>query len=313
MPLDPLLARLINKAYLSGFGDIHHFSSEEMRNYLRHPKLNITQASFIDFTTSHAIKLRCYTPSVFEPSQKLPVIIYLSATAFVLDRLDANNDYCSLLANTLGMKVISISHRLAPEYKFPYFLNDCLDSIEWIYTHAAEIGIAQNKIALWGESSGASIAATCTHVFRDKNLPYIQHQTLLYPMVSLITPFESKSTYAHGFMLDRSFIEWLDSQGFRPDQDRSCPLASPLLNSNFQHLPPATIITAEYDPLRDEGEAYANKLIAANIDVSFKRMDGMIHGFMRFYPKVKGTQTALNFATNALMLFFKKNTENIPG
>lgn len=296
MPIDPTLNRLIKKAYHNGFGDIHTFSVEKMRMYLTHPKLKTPQASYQDFRTANEITLRCYTPNESDPDLSLPVMIYLSATAFVIDRLNASNDYCSLLANTLKMRIINIAHRLAPEHKFPQFLYDCLDSIYWIAKNAALLKINSQKIALWGESSGASIAATCTHILRDQKKPLIYHQTLFYPMVDLVSPFPSKEKYAKGYMLDKTFIQWLDSQGFTPEQNRACPLASPLLSSNFNNLPPATIILAEYDPLHDEGLAYIKKLKKAGVSVAFKQFNGTIHGFMRFYPKIEASVAALEFA-----------------
>lgn len=310
MPLDPTLKRLITKAYLNGFGDIHHFSSAQMRRYLSHPKLKVEQASYEDYKLQDALQLRCYTPKGKEETL-LPAIIYISATAFVIDRLDASNDYCSLLANELQMKIINIAHRLAPEHKFPRFLHDCLDSIKWIHEQAALLKIDQDKIGIWGESSGASIAATCTHVLRDEGNPILKHQTLFYPMVDLVTPFASKSLYAYGYMLDKPFIEWLDARGFQPEQDRTCPLASPLLSSDFSHLPRAVIITAEFDPLRDEGEAYVQKLREANVFVNAKRFEGMIHGFMRFYPKIETTRHALEYACKDLQETFGFKQEQI--
>ena len=304
MGLDPTLKRLLAKAYLNGFGNIHRFSAEQMRRYLSHPKLKGQKASYKDFKTSQDLSLRCYTPHTFDQQEVLPVVIYLSASAFVIDRLDASNDYCSLLANTLNMKVINVSHRLAPEHKFPRFLIDCMESIQWIFQNATQCAIDPAKIALWGESSGGSIAATCTHLLRDEGHSPIQHLTLFYPMVDLVSPFPSKDEFSFGFMLDSAFIEWLDSIGFEPTQDRADPLVSPLLSANFKNLPKATIITAEFDPLRDEGEAYVQKCIDAGVEVKHQRFEGMIHGFMRFYSKVETAKTALHFACDALKEHF---------
>lgn len=309
MPLNPTLKRLLTKAYLHGFGSLHLLSHEEMRGYLQHPKLRVTEAPFQDFQTRGNLTLRCYTPKALENTSRTPVVIYLSATAFVLDRLDACNDYCSLLANNLNMRVINIAHRLAPEHKFPRFLYDCTESIEWIHQNANLLGVDRDKMAIWGESSGGSIAATTTHVLRDAGLDIIKHQTLFYPMVDLVHSSRSKRLYSQGFMLDQTFVAWLDERGFTKEQDRSCPLASPLLSSNFKDLPPATIITAKYDPLRDEGEAYAQKLVAAGVKVSSKRFMDMIHGFMRFYPKVTATQEALDYACAAIKVHFNQGLE----
>ncbi len=309
MPLNPTLKRLLTKAYLNGFGSLHLLSHEEMREYLQHPKLKVAEAPYQDFQTSGNLTLRCYTPKSLEHTPNAPAVIYLSATAFVLDRLDACNDYCSLLANNLNMRVINIAHRLAPEHKFPRFLYDCTESIEWIHQNAAMLGINREKMAIWGESSGGSIAATTTHVLRDAGLDIIKHQTLFYPMVDLVHSSRSKRLYSQGFMLDKTFVAWLDERGFTIEQDRSCPLASPLLSTHFQDLPPATLITAQYDPLRDEGEVYAKKLKAAGVAVRSKRFMGMIHGFMRFYPKVTATHEALDYACAAIKAHFNQGLD----
>jgi acetyl esterase len=203
------------------------------------------------------------------------------------------------------MKIIHLSHRLAPEHKFPGYLNDALISIKWIDTHTHELEIEKEKIAIWGESSGGSIVATCTHVLRDEGLDILKHQTLFYPMVDLVSPFPSKEIYAKGYMLDKPFLQFLDNLGSESTQDRSSILISPLLSPSFCDLPPATIITAEYDPLRDEAESYVQKLNSANVNVSWKRFDGMIHGFMRFYTKVQGAKEALDFACGELKRVFE--------
>ncbi|MGD9591866.1 MAG: alpha/beta hydrolase, partial [Candidatus Berkiella sp.] len=300
MIVDPMLKRLIAKAYLNGFGDLHLFSPEQMRLSLRPAKFNVQKASYQDFITEGGITLRCYSPSNTDSKQNLPGVIYISANAYVVNRLDTSNDYCSLLANELQMKVISVSHRLIPEFKFPKFVYDCLESIKWIYAHSEKLNLAHDKLSLWGESSGGNIATACTHLLRDEGLPLIKYLTLFYPMMDLITPFASKTQFEYGFMLDKPFIEWLKINAFHHAQEYADPLASPLFATSFNNLPPTTIITAECDPLRDEGEAYVTKLQAANIKVAAKRYDGMIHCFMRFYPKLSASKEALNFACTTL-------------
>jgi acetyl esterase len=309
MPLDPTIQRLLTKAYLNGFGHIHHFTPEQVRRYLTHPKIKVTPAHFEDHVLRPELTLRCYTPAQVQTTA--PAVIFLSASAFVLDRLDPCNDYCSLLANTLEMKVIHIAHRLAPEHKFPGYLHDCLDSIQWISQHANRLGIDPQRIAIWGESSGGTIAATCTHVLRDEGLHLLKHQTLFYPMVDLVNYFPSKEIYATGYMLDKVFLQYLDSLGSEPTQDRSSPLISPLLSPSFAKLPAATVILAEYDPLRDEGQAYVQKLQAANVPVQSKQFAGMIHGFMRFYSKVETAKEAFSFACEQLKCHFSPTISSL--
>src|SRR5690606_5237580 len=117
----------------------------------------------------------------------------------IINHSASSNEYCSLLANTLGMKIIYISHRLAPICTFPDFLYECLDAIKWIYQHPNEMGILRDKIAIWGESSGGNIAASLTHLLRDQGLDIIRHQTLVYPMVDLSHEYPSKKEFAHGY------------------------------------------------------------------------------------------------------------------
>ncbi len=301
MIADPMLKRLIAKAYLNGFGNLHLFTPEQMRLSLRPSKFNTEKASYQDFITDGGIKLRCYNPNSLPHHLPLPGVLYISANAYVVNRLDTSNDYCSLLANKLQMRVISVSHRLIPEFKFPRFTYDCLESIKWVYQHADLLKVDENKLSLWGESSGGNIATACTHLLRDEGLPIIKYLTLFYPMMDLITHFPSKKEFEYGYMLDKPFIEWLKTNAFHNPEEFASPLASPLFADSFEHLPPTTIITAECDPLRDEGEAYIEKLRQANVNVIAKRFEGMIHCFMRFYPKLKGSQEALDLACNALV------------
>lgn len=301
MPLNPTIQRLITKAYHNDFGNLHAFDETKMRAYLSPPKIKLQATEYTDYKTDHNIDIRCYSPSyttlqAIDTPQKLPVVIFISATAFVLDRLGASNDYCSLIANTLKMKVINIQHRLAPEYKFPVFLDDCIDSILWIANHADALNIDAEQIFIWGESSGATIAISCTHELRDRSIALIKHQTLFYPMVDRVNDYPSKTEFGSGYMLDQTFIDWLDERGFHPEQDRAHPRISPVLAQDFSQLPPATVITAHYDPLRDEGELYAKKLQQAQTPVFHYRFPDMIHGFMRFYGKIPAAETAFQLA-----------------
>lgn len=296
MPLDPALQRLVAMVYRSGFGKLHQYTPEQIMEVLRLPSLKITPAPSKDFTIRQDLSVRCYTPEQHASDGPLPAVIFLSATGYIINHSASSHEYCSLLANTLGMKVIYISHRLAPLCQFPEFLYECLDAIQWIHQHAATIGIDPDKLAIWGESSGGNIAASLTHLLRDKDLHIIRHQTLIYPMVDLSHDFPSKKEYAHGYLLDITFINYLEDMVFSAGKYRKDGLASPLQNPNFTQLPPATVVTAECDPLRDEGESYANKLQAHNIHVNAKRFPGMIHGFLRFYNKLPLANEAFDFA-----------------
>tara|TARA_R110002110_G_scaffold404606_1_gene623167 strand:+ start:204679 stop:205602 length:924 start_codon:yes stop_codon:yes gene_type:complete len=296
MPLNPAIKRLLRIAYKNNFDQLHTFSIEMMRSYLNHPVIRTSEAPFIDITVNPEVHARCFTPINTDPEQELPAIFFISGTAFIMSRLDPCNQYCSLIANQSNMKVINIAHRLAPEHKYPKYLYDCIDTIHHVRERAAQYKIDPNKLAIWGESSGGTIAASCTHKLKSASDPILKHQTLFYPMLDFINKSPSKKAYGQGYMLDDTFIDWLDERGFEPEEDRSHPLISPLLSDSFDNLCPATIITAEYDPLRDEGEAYGKKLAAANVPIFHQRFDGMIHGFMRFYNNITIPKQAMALA-----------------
>lgn len=300
MPLDPLLERLLSAAYRKGLGKLHSLSPAHMREYLTHPYLSskISCSPYQDYHPAPFVTLRCHSPPCQE--QTLPAVVYFPANAFLLNRLDAGNRYCALLAHTLNRKVIQVAHRLLPENKFPLFLGDCLRSIRWIAENALHLKINPQAIALWGESSGATIATVCAHLLQEEKTVRIQHQTLFYPMTDLVTFFPSKAFYSYGYMLDKDFLSWLDQTGFEPTQDRRDPQISPLFADRLSGLPPTTLITAEYDPLRDEGEAYARALSQEKVPVLHKRFLGMIHGFLRFYPRLTAAREAWALACQAL-------------
>lgn len=304
MPLDPALKRLVAMVYRSGFGKLHQYTPEEITEVLRLPRLKITPVPSQDYKIKDDLAIRCYSP-VNQEKETLPAIIFLSATGYIINHTAASNEYCSLLANSLGMRVIYISHRLAPACQLPEMLEQCQAAIQWIYKNAQQLMIDHNKLAIWGESSGGNIAATLTHLLRDQGIDIIRHQTLIYPMVDLSRDFPSKKEFAHGYLLDATFIDYLEEIVYTPSLLRNEVLGSPLKNDNFKQLPPATVVTAECDPLRDEGEAYAQKLKIVGTKVATRRFDGMIHGFFRFYDKIELANIAFDFACSELKAAFK--------
>jgi len=299
MLLDPKIKRLIRLAYANGFGNLHQYSLKEIRHHLRQPKLKVAQASYQDYTLPEGIPLRSYAPAQDDNTAK-PAIIFLSANAFFIDRLDASNDYCSLLANNLNMKVVYVAHRLPPEYPSPQYIDDTLSATKWIYANAQSLKIDKNKIGIWGESSGGNIAATCSHLLRQEGLDILKHQILFYPTVDMLNAFSSRETYAYGYMLDKTFIDWIEKRVLGPQHDKADPRVSPLLFPDFHRLPSTTLILAEHDPFHDEGLAYADKLQKAGVPVSLKKINGMVHGFMRYYGSISQAHEALDFACSNL-------------
>ena len=188
------------------------------------------------------------------------------------------------LANASNAMVAIVDYRLAPEHRFPAAADDAYAALVWISAHATEIGGDPSRIAVCGDSAGGNLAAVATLKVRDCGGPAIAFQALAYPITDYRPDAGSYVEFAEGFFLSRAEMLWYWDQYAPNLEDRTLPLASPNRAEDLSNLPPALVVTAEYDVLRDEGEAYARRLAEAGVQVELSRYDGMIHGFLRRYP-----------------------------
>jgi acetyl esterase len=172
-----------------------------------------------------------------------------------------------------------VDYRLAPESKFPTAADDCYGVTKWVSEHAQELGVDANRLAVGGDSAGGNLAAVVSHMARDNGGPAIAYQALVYPVTNHSYETASYSDNADGYLLTRDSMVWFWNHYLNSEEDGKHPKASPLQHPDLSNLPPAFVITAEYDPLRDEGESYAERLRASGVDVKAKRFDGQIHGF----------------------------------
>lgn len=225
------------------------------------------------------IRVRIYTPDVPQPA---PAVVYFHGGGWVLGDLESHDAVGRALANQVPCVVASVDYRLAPEAKFPAAVEDSYAATEWIAAHAGELGIDRNRIAVGGDSAGGNLAAVVSQMARDRQGPQIAFQLLIYPGTDMRMTAPSIEENADGPLLTKASMVWFIGHYLRNEQDKLDPLASPLLSSNLRDLPPAFILTAECDPLRDEGEAYARSLEAARVPVTVKRYAGMPHGFFSF-------------------------------
>jgi len=177
--------------------------------------------------------------------------------------------------------VVSVEYRLAPEHKFPVAPEDCYAATCWVASHATQINGDANRVAVGGDSAGGNLTAVVTQMARDQAGPKLIFQLLIYPATDLRMQSRSMEENALGYYLTKPDMVWFADHYLNSEADRSNPLASPLLATSLEGLPPALIVTAEYDPLRDEGEAYGHRLKEAGVPVTISRYDGMIHGFLR--------------------------------
>jgi len=223
--------------------------------------------------------MRSYTP-VAAGGEPLPVLVYFHGGGFVIGDLDTHDSLCRSLANESGARVISVEYRLAPENRFPAAVDDCFAAVKWLEENATELGIDPNRIAVGGDSAGGNLAAVvCLLARENKNSPSIAFQLLFYPSIKLTRQFVQRP-FGSGYRLVDRAIQWFYCQYIPEDADDSDPRLSPIEAKDLSGLPPAYILTAGYDPLRDEGIAYAEKLKQAGVTVTHVDYPTMIHGFL---------------------------------
>ena len=222
------------------------------------------------------IPVRVYTPAGDGPR---PVLVFFHGGGWVIGSIETHDNTCRALANAIPAIVVSVDYRLAPEHKFPAAAEDCYAATRWVAANATEIGADGNRLAIGGDSAGGNLAAVVALMAHDRGGPRIAHQTLIYPATDPAMDTPSQRENAEGYFLTREAMVWFWGHYLRDDEDKTNPLAAPLRARNLRGLPPAHVLTAEFDPLRDEGEAYAARLREAGVPVTLKRWDGMIHGF----------------------------------
>jgi acetyl esterase len=207
-----------------------------------------------------------------------PLCVWLPGGGWVLDTLDVSGPALSRLAADTPCAVAAVRYRLAPEHRFPTPLDDCLAASRWLVEHGGQLGFDASQIAVGGTSAGANLAAALTLASRDSRTPRLALQILVYP--PLLHGSDSDSMRGDGSpSLDRRDVDWCWSHYLARAEDGANPLASPLLATDLSGLPPALVVTAEHDPLRDEAELYADRLRTSGVDVEEVRILGATHGF----------------------------------
>jgi acetyl esterase len=243
------------------------------------------------------IPLRIYRPTIAE---RLPGLVYFHGGGFVICDLDSHDRQCRGLANASGCVVVAVDYRLAPEHKFPAAPEDAYAATCHVAEHSAEFGIDPNRLAVGGDSAGGNLATVVTLMARDRGRPALRFQLLIYPVVDWEDDSPSMREYANDHFLTRELMDWFFGHYFASAADARTPYASPMNAADVRGLPPAMIITAECDLLRDQGEAYAWKLQDAGVPVELKRYEGMIHPFFNLGGVINAGRTALADAASGL-------------
>jgi acetyl esterase len=304
MPLDPQVKALLDQMARANIPAYEELTPKQARNQM------LIGSKFSDKPQDvHAVEdrsvpgpnggvpIRVYWPSA---DGNLPVVVYFHGGGWIMGSIDTHDAYCRALANASGTVAVSVDYRLAPEHKFPAGAEDAFAAARWVAENGSDIGVDARRIALAGDSAGGNLAAAVTLMSRDRGTPPAAFQVLIYPVTDYNFDTDSYHENADGYHLTRSGMMWGWRHYLDKQEDGHSSYASPLRADDLRGLPPALVITAQFDPLRDEGEAYAERLRASGVPVTLRRYNGMIHGFARRLGLLTRAEEALHEIADAL-------------
>ncbi|MEV0293617.1 alpha/beta hydrolase [Nocardia sp. NPDC050710] len=246
------------------------------------------------------VRVRVYRPDSIDA---LPVVMFCHGGGFTICGLDSHDQLCRTLADGAGAVVVSVDYRQAPEHRFPAAADDAYAVLCWIAENADAFGGDPRRIAVAGDSSGGNLAAVTSLMARDRNGPGISGQALIYPMLDPARDTVSYRENARGYFVTDDHLRWYWEQYLGPDGDEDNPYAAPPRTADLTDLPPAHIVTAEFDPLRDEGEAYGERLRASGVETEVIRYDGQFHGFVSMADQLADAKAACAEICSALRRF----------
>jgi acetyl esterase len=297
--------KMMDAAKSSGLPPVYSLTIPEARERMRKAFIRTDGVQEVASVREERISLpdrsigvRIYSPG---PGRDMPCILYFHGGGWTLNDLDTHDDLCRSLCNDIGAIVVSVDFRLAPEHKFPAAIDDSYAALEWVFENHARLGIDADRIAVAGDSSGATQATVVCRLARDRGLHAIRYQWLLYP----VTDYYDRNTESYvenatGYSLDREMMVWFWGNYIDDATDRNDPCLCPLQCDDLRGLPPGLVMTANYDPLRDEGEAYAKRIIDAGVDIELIRYADQMHGFILQRRRIDAADVAYRDAVSRL-------------
>ncbi|MCC8437583.1 alpha/beta hydrolase [Brevibacillus sp. M2.1A] len=296
MALDPQV-----QSFMAQGGDLNSLTGKEHGEAKAVSKVE----DFLVPVKNGEIKVRMYTPN---EKDSLPVFVYLHGGGWVAGDIQSVDILCQNIAHDAECIVVSVEYRLAPAYRFPIPLEDCYAATKWVAENSSMLRADKTRIAIGGDSAGGNIAASVAVMAQKFNNLSLAAQVLIYPVVDLTLTFNAQSyrDNAEGYLLTTEGVFWAASTYLRDEIDRYNVIASPSLNDDVKDLPPTLMITAEYDPLRDDGAAYAERLKEAGVPVEYKCYEGMVHGFFWMAGILDKGLQARNQVSNYLKDVFAK-------
>jgi acetyl esterase len=311
MPLDSAAVGLLQQIDDADAPPLNELSPEESRvaaqgfAELGGPGDDVADQSDRSIPGPHGdIPIRVYTPAGSGP---FPCLVYFHGGGWVLGDLEMTNAICRTLAARAGCVVVSVHYRLAPEHKYPVPFDDCYAATTWVAEHGSEIGVDGSRLAVGGDSAGGNLAAAVALRARDESGPALAMQLLVYPVTDHNFDTPSYASNGENYLLTKDMMEWFWNHYLATADDGADQYASPLRAADLSNLPPATVFTAEFDPLRDEGEAYADRLAKAGVAVNRTRLDGQIHGFFTMLLVFEAASRTADLAATDLRHAFGGN------
>jgi acetyl esterase len=304
MPLDPQARAFLDKVEALGMPGFEKMTVEQAREAIMamrefagppQPMARIEDRSIPGPVGS--IRIRIYTPTGTGP---FPLLVYFHGGGWVIGNLETIDAPLRALTNRAGCVTVSVDYRLAPEAKFPAAIEDCYAATFWVAKHAPSLGGDPARLAVGGDSAGGNLAAAVAQMARDRGEPALTYQLLIYPALNADYTTASYRENGEGYLLTRAAMIWFWNHYLTSPADARNRAACPLQASDLSGLPPALVITAEYDPLRDEGEAYATRLGKAGVPVDTRRYKGMIHGFFQLSGVMDQGKQVIEDAASAL-------------
>jgi acetyl esterase len=299
LTLDPQLQLLLALRQRRGGGTIPMMTPPRAREWARQESAAasgrpVRVGAVTDLTVDGAagpLPARHYVP--VEPGWQ-PLLVFLHGGGFVIGDLDTHDQACRLLCRHARVHVLAVDYRLAPEHPFPAAVQDARAALRWAGTHAHALGADPARVAIGGDSAGGNLSAVVAQCAADDGGPAPVLQLLLYPAIDRGSPYRSLTMFGEGFFLTADEIAWFDRHYCGPSApDEADPRRNPLHRSDLSGLAPALVVTAGFDPLRDEGEVYAAALAAAGTPVTLRRKPGMIHGFANMVDVSPAARAAL--------------------
>jgi len=253
------------------------------------------------------LPVRIYRPD--GATGPLPVLVYFFGGGWTLGSLDTSDATCRSLTNAVGCLTVAVGYRLAPEHVFPAAVEDCFAAVRWVAEQAGQLGADPARIAVGGDSAGGNLSAAVTLMARDAGGPGLLAQLLVYPNTDHLADTASRRENTDPLLFNDKSVQWYWDNYLARPEDGANPLASPLRAADLSGLPQALVLTAEYDPLRDEGEAYAQRLRDSGVQVELTRYHGMPHGFFTMTGTLDAAGRAMDQAAAYLRDAFDRTDD----